>query len=220
MPTTTVFIMVQDRRLEDRVQKLLQVNGLDAERGNAKIVSRNPYGIACLITDCERLQSGSPDQGSAGLGGVMPTIVITPAGDVSSAVQAIKQGAFDVLEAPLNERALQSTVMRALEQCRQANRTTDILDSIRQRMAHLTARENQILQLLVIGKTNKEVALKLAISVRTVEIHRAHVMEKMKARNMPQLVRMVIAVSDRFKPAASAGFMGAPGLPLGEAAFT
>jgi FixJ family two-component response regulator len=219
MPKATVFIKAQDRNLADRIERLLQVNGLDAEHWNAKFSDHDACGIACLVMEGEYMSYGELDQSSSGLGSVMPVIVISPQGDVPLAVQAIKQGAFDVLEAPLNERALLSMVLRALEQCRQANHMADILDVIRQCMARLTTREEQILQLLVLGKTNKEVALKLKISVRTVEIHRAHVMEKMKVRNMTQLVRMVIAVSDRTNTYSADGFRGAAELPASEAAF-
>jgi two-component system response regulator FixJ len=220
MPITTVFIRIEDEKLEEKVKKFLQAQGLVSACWNARIARRNICGIACLITDHSPEQSDGMDQGISGLYGMMPSIVITPQGDVGAAVRAIKQGAFDVLEAPLNERALLSTVMRALEQGREASRVTDIIDDIRRRMAHLTAREHQILDLLVVGKTNKEAALKLDISVRTVEIHRAHVMEKMKARNMPQLVRMVIAAGERSMPSSPRGFGGFTRLPLGEAAFT
>jgi two-component system response regulator FixJ len=141
----------------------------------------------------------------------MPVIVITGHGDVQLAVEAMKSGAADFLEKPYDDEVLVSSVRAALGRWQQkASREaekTEVLD----RLASLSARERQVLEGLVAGKANKSIARALEISPRTVEIYRAHLMTKMNAGSLSDLVRMALVSGllasepDQTEPGSSAG---------------
>ena len=119
----------------------------------------------------------------------MPLMLITGHGDVSMAVAAMKAGAVDFLEKPFEADAFLAAVGAALR-----NPLSDInaedAEAARQRLQKLTSREYEVFERLVAGKSNKEIAAQLGISPRTVEFHRAHLMEKMAAKGLPELVRV------------------------------
>jgi len=125
----------------------------------------------------------------------LPVIVMTGHGDVPIAVAALKAGAADFLEKPFDDERLISAVRAALAASQQAQRQAASTADIIARIARLTPREREVLDLLVAGNPNKSIAYDLGASPRTVEVHRARVMEKMGARSLAELVRMVIAVS-------------------------
>lgn len=122
-------------------------------------------------------------------GSTMPLMLITGHGDVSMAVAAMKAGAVDFLEKPFEADAFLAAVGTALR-----NTLSDInaedAEAARQRLQKLTSREYQVFERLVAGMSNKEIAAQLGISPRTVEFHRAHLMEKMAAKGLPELVRV------------------------------
>ena len=119
-------------------------------------------------------------------GSTMPLMLITGHGDVSMAVAAMKAGAVDFLEKPFEADAFLAAVETAL--CNDIN--AEDAEAARQRLQKLTAREYEVFERLVAGMSNKEIAAQLRISPRTVEFHRAHVMEKMEAKGLPELVRL------------------------------
>lgn len=121
----------------------------------------------------------------------LPVIFITGHGDVQIAVYAMKAGAVDFIEKPFNNDQLLDRVQKAIAESLNADRTQMKRDEIEKQLASLTPRENQVLELVTLGETNKSIAQQLAISQRTVEIHRAKVMEKMRAGSLAELVRMV-----------------------------
>lgn len=125
----------------------------------------------------------------------LPIIVITGHGDVPLAVRAMRAGAIDFLEKPFREEALIESVRRALES-RKKRRSDAEAQTIKHRLAQLTGREQEILALVVEGNTSKEIGRELSISPRTVDIHRGHIMEKMQANNLADLIRMVILVKE------------------------
>ncbi|HTC07794.1 MAG TPA: response regulator FixJ [Acetobacteraceae bacterium] len=125
----------------------------------------------------------------------LPVIVMTGHGDVPVAVAALKAGAADFLEKPFDDERLISVVRAALAASQQAQRQAAATADIIARIASLTPREREVLDLLVAGNPNKSIAYDLGASPRTVEVHRARVMEKMGARSLAELVRMVIAMS-------------------------
>ena len=149
---------------------------------------------ACLVTDLrmphmdgvellKRLRSMNID---------IPTIVITGLGDVAMAVQAMKAGAVDFIEKPFKDKVLIAAINEAAG--RRETAVTDAnVEAIASRLSLLTEREHQVLDGIVNGLQNKVIAFNLGISSRTVEVHRANVMDKMGARNLAELVRMVIA---------------------------
>jgi two-component system, LuxR family, response regulator FixJ len=129
-----------------------------------------------------------------GTGRKLPLILITGHGDVSMAVNAMKAGAIDFLEKPFEAAALLAAIEIALH-LRPGEAVTNDGEGARRRLAKLTAREYEVLKHLVAGKSNKETAAKLTISPRTVEFHRAHIMEKTGAKGLPELVRLWVAAA-------------------------
>jgi two-component system response regulator FixJ len=152
-------------------------------------------GKACLITDLRM-----PDMSGVELlerlnekGAMMPSIVITGHGDVPMAVAAMKAGAVDFIEKPFEDEVLVDAIKRAASRLDTVAEIEDVA-TLRSRLDLLSDRERQVLSAVVAGLPNKTVAYDLNISPRTVEVHRANIMAKMQARNLPELVRMSIAM--------------------------
>jgi FixJ family two-component response regulator len=125
-------------------------------------------------------------------GAVLPVIFITGHGDVPMAVESMQHGAFDFLQKPFKDHDLTVRIRRALAHDREMRERIGRKTQIRARLARLTPRERQVLRLVADGKPNKVMAAELGVSQRTVEIHRAHVMRKMGASSLAQLVRMTL----------------------------
>ncbi|CAA7615739.1 Transcriptional regulatory protein FixJ [Candidatus Terasakiella magnetica] len=126
----------------------------------------------------------------------LPLIVITGHGDIAMAVSALKAGAADFIEKPFDDTLFLNSVNDALDRGRQTFRERRQRASIETRLATLTPREREVMALVVQGLPNKAAAVELAISVRTVEIHRARVMEKMAAESLSELVRMALILEE------------------------
>jgi two-component system response regulator FixJ len=122
-------------------------------------------------------------------GSTVPLMLMTGHGDVSMAVAAMKAGAVDFLEKPFEADIFLTAVEAALSHHRSDIKGEDT-EASRQRLRKLTSREYEVFEQLVAGKSNKEIAAQLGISPRTVEFHRAHIMEKMAAKGLPELVRV------------------------------
>ena len=127
-------------------------------------------------------------------GARFPVIFITGHGDVPMAVEAMQLGAADFLQKPFSDEQLLQRVKKALAADQEARATMAALSVTRTRLATLTPREMEVMRLVTRGKANKVIGGELGVSQRTVEIHRAHVMEKMQARSLAELVRMVMDV--------------------------
>jgi FixJ family two-component response regulator len=159
----------------------------------------------CLVVDVRMPgMSGLELQQELNLRGAMiPVIFITGHGDISMAVEAIQQGAFDFLSKPFEDRDLIDRVQRALE--KDTADRSDIAkgELIRQRLESLTPREREVLTLVTGGNANKAMAADLGVSQRTVEIHRARVMKKMRVKSLAQLVRMTLDITATGKRASS-----------------
>lgn len=125
-------------------------------------------------------------------GGFLPVIFITGHGDVPMAVEAMKAGAFDFLQKPFSPRDLLERIERALAADAEARQVLSHTEELRRRHATLTPREKEVMGLIVAGHANKVIAMDLGLSERTVEIHRARVMEKMATRSVAHLVRMAL----------------------------
>lgn len=199
--TTTVFIVDDDEADRCSLAALVEAHGFDARRyasAPAFLEGHHEAHGGCLLLDVRMPEMGGLElQRTMRAAGIsLPVIVMTAFGDVPTAVQAMKEGAVDFIEKPFREEILLTAIHAALDQDRKAAehaaRTADI-DARRQR---LTPRERQVLDHLIRGRQNKEIAHDLGISPRTVEIHRARVMEKMEAHNLPQLIRMALAADD------------------------
>lgn len=125
-----------------------------------------------------------------------PIILITAHGDVPMAVEAMKLGAAGFLEKPFGEEKLWENVEAAIISVKDGRPAADQTDDLRARAAALSERQREVMKLAAAGLSNKEIALRLKISPRTVEIHRAWMMERMQARNLADLVRMVTMLQD------------------------
>jgi len=120
----------------------------------------------------------------------IPVIMITAYGDIPTAVRAMKGGAVDFIEKPFNDQALLDRIQQCIQLDQQMREVNASFEEVRQRYSTLTKRERQVMALLVVGKSNKPVAEMLGISPKTVEVHRAKVMEKMRADSIVFLVHM------------------------------
>ena len=127
----------------------------------------------------------------------LPVVIITGHADVAMAVQALKEGAIDFFEKPFNDAAFLASVRNGLNMGERSFHERNRRAEIDAAFATLTPREREVMSLVVQGLPNKAAAVELAISVRTVEIHRAHVMEKMKADSLSALVRMALSLEDQ-----------------------
>ena len=126
-----------------------------------------------------------------------PVILITGHGDVDMAVAAIKVGAFDFIEKPFDEARLLASIRNAIEKKQQPEIDATELEKLRSRFNSLSARQRQVMELAVAGLSNKEIGSQLKISPKTVENHRAWVMERIGARNIAELVRIAMTVQGR-----------------------
>lgn len=125
---------------------------------------------------------------------ILPIIFMTGYADVQMAVEAMQEGAFDFIEKPFREQYFIESVQRALSKNSEKLRKWETKKSILQSLATLSPREQAVMELMIDGLPNKTISSKLDISLRTVEVHRAHVLEKMSAKNVAELVKQVLTV--------------------------
>ncbi len=130
------------------------------------------------------------------MGSMLPVIFITGHGDVPMAVQAMKEGAFEFIQKPFRDQDLLDRINHALKQDAENRSVVARRAEVQQRLESLTPRERQVMDLVVEGAANKVIAIDLNLSERTVEIHRAKVMEKMNARSIAHLVRLHLTLTD------------------------
>ena len=196
-PAPTVFVVDDDEGVRNSLRFLLKSVGLAAHAvGSASefLATYRPSQPGCLVLDVRMPgMSGLELQEQLNLrGAVIPVIFITGHGDIPMAVEAMQQGAFDFLQKPFRDQDLIDRIQRALERDAKNRAALDQHARIRERLDSLTPREREVLALMTRGKPNKIMATELGVSQRTVEIHRARVMEKSGAASLAQLVRMVL----------------------------
>jgi two-component system response regulator FixJ len=157
----------------------------------------DPSHPGCLVLDVRMPgMSGLEMQHELNVrGATIPVIFITGHGDIPMAVEAMQHGAFDFLQKPFRDQELLDRVQRALTRDTEYRARLRQTDRIRERLSSLSPREREVLDLVSQGKANKMVAGDLGVSQRTVEIHRAHVMQKMEAGSLAELVRMMMTVA-------------------------
>lgn len=192
-----VFVVDDDEAVRGAMRLLLKSVGLTAvvyASADEFLAHYGPDQPGCLLLDVRMPgMSGLELQHQLNLrGAIVPVIFMTGHGDVPMAVEAMQHGAFDFLQKPFRDQELLERVQRALEKDRSAREQLRQTDRIRERFASLTPREREVLMLMTRGKPNKVMAAELGVSQRTVEIHRARVMDKMEARSLAQLVRMAM----------------------------
>lgn len=126
----------------------------------------------------------------------LPIIFLTGHGDVPNAVRAMRQGAVDFMEKPFNVQALLDLIQKSVERDIQERQTASVRNSVQANLNDLTAREREVMDLVVAGRSSKEIARKLEISPKTVESHRARIMLKMDADSVVDLVQMTALIPD------------------------
>lgn len=193
----TIYVVDDDKAVRDGLTALLDVHGHELRAFES--AERFLDAVTTAATGCAILDIRMP--GMSGLelqrelkrrGIPLPVIIITGHGDVPLAVAALKAGAVDFLEKPFDSDALLASIDEALRRGMAALGSTFDRTTVAARVEQLTPREREVMDLVVAGHPNKVVADRLKIAVRTVEIHRARVMEKTAARNLSELIRMAI----------------------------
>jgi two-component system, LuxR family, response regulator FixJ len=191
----TIFILDDDAAVRDSLGMLIESAGYRVETfaSAREFLARTPFPPqACLLLDVHMPEmSGLQLQDELARRGLnLPVIVMTGQADVPVAVRAMKAGALDFIEKPFSDALILESIRNALTS--PAKPAADPV--IAKRMAELTPREHDVMLQMIAGNPNKVTAYHLSISPRTVEIHRARVMEKMAARSLSELVRMALAV--------------------------
>ena len=192
---STVFVIDDDAGMRAAIEGLLESVGLHSESfGSAKefFEMRDAGGPSCLVLDV-RLpgESGLDFQRKLIEAGVkIPIIFITAHGDIPMTVKAMKSGAIEFLTKPFRDQDLLDAIQQALERDRARRREQSEMLDLRKRHETLTAREREVMQLVVSGMLNKQIAFELATSEINVKLHRSHIMRKMQAESLANLVRM------------------------------
>ncbi|MBL8428515.1 MAG: response regulator transcription factor [Dechloromonas sp.] len=198
--TQIIYVVDDDEAMRDSMTWLLEGEGYDvacydSAESFLKVWRDDMRG--CLILDVRMPEmSGLELQEKLdSLGSQLPVIFVTGHGDVPMAVSALQRGACDFIEKPFHNEDLLSRIVRALELDCQLSARRQRNGAISHRLDQLTQREREVMKLVVAGKLNKQIADELNISMKTVEAHRARVMEKMGVRTLAELVKAVVTIN-------------------------
>jgi two-component system response regulator FixJ len=197
----TVFIVDDDDRVRDSIGLLLESVRLPCVGFSSAaefLTAFDPEQPGCIVLDLRmpgmsgiELQSRLRAMGSR-----VPIVFVTAHGDVPTAVEAVKAGAVDFIQKPFQDQKLLDMIHQALARDAKARAERRETEAIESRLDSLTPREREVMALVALGRRNKAIARELGISQRTVEVHRARVMEKMKARSVSELVQMVLKTGE------------------------
>jgi len=196
---TVVYVVDDDDGVRDALKVLLESDDLTTEVFSSGKEFMNSFRDD--VTSCLLLDVQMPDMNGLEMQAELashqiklPIIIITGYGDVPVAVAAMKAGAIDFIEKPFSDDRILTSVRKALEIGTKDREEHSIISDARSRLERLTSREREILDYLIVGHLNKVIAFELGISTRTVEIHRARIMEKMDAESLAHLVRMTLSL--------------------------
>lgn len=193
-----VYVVDDDEAVRDSTRWLLEANGFEvvtfdsAEAFLAELPDPEP--VACLLLDVRMpgMSGLELHEELARRGSTLPLIFVTGHGDVPMAVSRMKKGAYDFLEKPFSDAQLRQLVSECLKRAEALARSRRDDRDASDRVERLTARERQVLDLIVAGRLNKQIADDLGISIKTVEAHRANIMDKLGARTMADLMRIAL----------------------------
>lgn len=197
-----VYVVDDDVALCEALQELLEAHGFSVVVRNSAeeyLAAHTGTEPGCLLLDVRM-------PGLSGLdlqtrlsreGATIPIIMLTGHGDVPMAVRALQSGALDFLEKPVNDQHLLNRIRAALDRDAARRRVETAHAEVAQRLACLTPREQEVLEAVISGHPNKQIAADLGITEKTVEVHRKHVMDKTGANNVAELVAMVLSYRNR-----------------------
>ena len=193
-PSPTVFVIDDDAPVRDALSRLLRAHRFAvAAFGSPRefLEHYNPNTPGCLVLDLKMRGNGFGLQRTLQeRGSPLPIIFLTGHGDVPKSVQALKGGAVDFLTKPVNDKDLLAAVRVAIEKDRTLRQEQSEVSEIRARLSMLTPREREVLEYVVTGKLNKQIADHLGIVEQTVKVHRARMMQKMRVQSVAELVRL------------------------------
>jgi two-component system response regulator DctR len=197
MSEPTVFIVDDDAAVLDSIAELVTSVGLRAATYRSAQDFRRSYDGSqpgCLVLDVRMAHISGPalQEELNALGVHIPIVFISGHGDIALAIKTIKSGAVDFVQKPYHEQHLLDSINEALRRDAEARRVVSGSEGFAERLAMLTERERDVLQQVVKGLSSKEIAKALDISYRTVELHRGHIMEKLRVRSAAELIRLVI----------------------------
>ncbi|MGF6504504.1 response regulator transcription factor [Paraburkholderia sp. 32] len=191
---TRVFIVDDDDSVRSALARLLRASGYQVECFDSPAAFLERADLtsmpACLVLDLQ-MPGMTGLEVQRKLDQLLPIVFLTGHGDIGSSVDAMKGGAVDFLPKPVRDSLLLAAVDRALARACVESRRRHEREEIEERMRHLTRREREVMELVVTGRLNKQVASDLGAAEKTIKIHRARVMEKMKARSIVDLVHLV-----------------------------
>jgi FixJ family two-component response regulator len=192
---STVFVIDDDGGMRQAIQDLVESVGLRAEAfatGEEFLEKPRTADPSCLVLDVRLPQMSGLEfqQKLAELGVRIPIIFITAHGDIPMSVRALKSGAVEFLTKPFRDQDLLDAIQQALQRDRAAREQLADIHELQERYRALTAREREVMALVISGMLNKHIAAKIGASEATVKIHRGHLMEKMQADSLIELVRM------------------------------
>ena len=195
----TVYIVDDDQAIRHAMEMLMRSVGQKFEifeSAQEFLVDHDNDRAGCLVLDIRmpglgglELQEKLNESGST-----LPIIFITGHGDVPMAVDAMQKGAIDFIQKPFRDQELLDRINTALEADVERRTAREEVSDVKEKIEKLTNREHEVFELVVTGKPNKVIAYELGVSQRTIEIHRARVMEKMEARSLADLVRMQLTI--------------------------
>jgi len=197
----TVFLVDDDEAVRDSLGLLMKSVALASQSfssADAFLAEFDPDCPGCLVLDIRMpgMSGMELQQKLIEIRAILPIIFITGHGDIPMAVEAMQRGAVDFIPKPFRDHELLDRINKALESDRENRDSLLEREEVEKRIELLTPREKQVMELVVQGKANKVIAGDLHVSQRTVEIHRARVMEKMRVRSLAQLVRMVMQIQE------------------------
>jgi FixJ family two-component response regulator len=191
----TVFLIDDDPSIRDSLSLLLSLKGIRTQlfaTAETFIEAYRPEWHGCVLTDL-RMPGMTGLELQAALRGrrlEVPVVVLTAHGDVATARAALKNGAFDFLEKPIDDDMLLDVLRNALRVDRERRAAVTARATTDRRIERLTEREREILELIAAGHQNREIAMQLEISPRTVEVHKARIMEKLDCHSLAELMRV------------------------------